>query len=65
MLNGAAKCLGGVIKDKRRSMAISSKLSYNLWLEINCSVVYFYNYILRYKLNWKISYEVFYTYLAL
>ena len=42
-LNGAAKCLGSVIKDKSQAMRKVAKLPNQLWSEITQAAVYLHN----------------------
>ncbi|KAJ3554727.1 hypothetical protein NPX13_g10536 [Xylaria arbuscula] len=61
-LNGGAERLGGVIKDKARSMRNGSKLPTYLWVEIVKAAVYLYNRTPKYLYNWRTPYEKFYNY---
>ena len=63
-LDRAAKCSGGVIKDKARSMRKAAKLPSALWPETTRAAVYLHNQMPRYKYNWKLPYDCFHTYLA-
>ena len=63
-LNESDKCSENVIKQKIIIMKSSFNLLKKLWSEITYVVVYLYNWISCYSLNWKSSYELFHTYLA-
>ena len=62
--NGSAKRLGGVIKEKARSMRASAKFPRFLWLEITRAAVYLYNRTPKYIYHWKSPYDRFYTRMA-
>jgi hypothetical protein len=55
--NGAAECLGGMIKDKERAMRNGARLLSFLWPEIQRAAVYLHNCIPCYLYNWKIPYD--------
>lgn len=62
--NGAAERSGGVIKDRIRTLRLSSKLPGYMWPEISKAVCYLLNRTPRYALYWKSPYEVFHTRLS-
>ena len=53
--------LGGVAKDKTRTMAIATNFPDNLWPEMSRAAVYLHNRTPKYTYNWKSPYDRFHT----
>ena len=49
--------------EKARVMRISTKLPYDMWMELVNAAVYLYNRTLRHTNEWETLYKRFYTFL--